>query len=952
MSHSTSSRESSGSPSRKRSRSPASEHSPDSPSLKRRSPSPRQDSAGASPSNRPALPPRLISRRVTRSRSPRHTPPSTRRRHHTPLPPLSPDNALGLNTPDHSLGASTQARPPSPPSHEFTYTADPEHDELLYPNDEAYADAPDDDHNVFIEMPAIYSEEPDLYTQHEDPYYPSAPRSPSTSSNRFAYRNPSPEPRDVPPAPRDPPPAPPAPRSPRSALDAYTFGEPSRALVLEDPVSPRTIPGVRRVEASGPRHGVVPPSAQRSVIPSSAQRGIVPSNAPYTPFYPSPSSQRLRDQVPHWHALRAAGSSHAEQPQASTSYARASTSYAGASTSYARASTSHAPASTSYAAASTSYAAASTSYAPHPGPSYHEPSHYTPRSISRYEPPQASTSQLPPLGPADWIPPPPHSPRPEHSMYQPRPEHQGYPPRPEHPAYPVEDYLLPPIRANEPAASTSTAYPRCGASCTRLVERLQHDIQHAVDDWSRALPVVPEVIQGHGPDCPFRELYVQEARRSRYWQERYEAGQIEVQSATRKQADAEELAEYRRLQFVEIQQAREGDQARIRELEDRDRAREHYVERMAANLATVARAREQGYQEREQDLLRANRSMARQLHANGLVPEIEQVDESASEDEVVTPGGPDNTVGEVTVVDASGPVVEPNTVGEGFTQVEELTPEEAVDFEDDLDYVDDFDADDEFEVTTPVQANVLVEASTPVEATVTTPVQDATPVQATTQVETTTPARRSPAPASSHSTPNLPLAPHPSPVEGPAPRTSESPIPAPSRSTHASPSPRTSPKPASQRSSPRFASPRTSSQRASPRSSPRLASPRTSPRLASPYARPASASSQRSPSPAESSSSRIRPRPFASSMFSVAPHAMRRRLGAHVFRADAAEGRDEEQDEDEPEQDEDEPEPDADEPAIKVEPEEDDRLVVKLEPEEETLPSSRHSSLAPSSRAT
>ena len=86
-------------------------------------------------------------------------------------------------------------------------------------------------------------------------------------------------------------------------------------------------------------------------------------------------------------------------------------------------------------------------------------------------------------------------------------------------------------------------------------------------------------------------------------------------------------------------------------------------------------------------------------------------------------------------------------------------------------------------------------------------------------------------------------------------------------------------------------------------------------------------------------------------MFSVAPHAMRRRLGAHVFRADASEGREEEQDADELEQDVDELEQDEDEPAIKVEPE-DDQLVVKLEPEEETLPSSRRSSLAPSSRAT
>ncbi|KAI5889971.1 uncharacterized protein SCHCODRAFT_02630518 [Schizophyllum commune H4-8] len=64
MSHSHDSRESSGSPSRKRSRSPASDHAADSPSPKRRSPSPRQDSAGASPSNSPALPPRLISRRT------------------------------------------------------------------------------------------------------------------------------------------------------------------------------------------------------------------------------------------------------------------------------------------------------------------------------------------------------------------------------------------------------------------------------------------------------------------------------------------------------------------------------------------------------------------------------------------------------------------------------------------------------------------------------------------------------------------------------------------------------------------------------------------------------------------------------------------------------------------------------------------------------------------------
>ena len=86
-------------------------------------------------------------------------------------------------------------------------------------------------------------------------------------------------------------------------------------------------------------------------------------------------------------------------------------------------------------------------------------------------------------------------------------------------------------------------------------------------------------------------------------------------------------------------------------------------------------------------------------------------------------------------------------------------------------------------------------------------------------------------------------------------------------------------------------------------------------------------------------------------MFSVAPHAMRRRLGAHVFRADAAEEQDEEQDVGELEQDEDEPEQDEDEPAIKVEPE-DDQLVVKLEPVEETLPSSRRSSAAPSSRAT
>ncbi|KAL1712497.1 hypothetical protein EV715DRAFT_213543 [Schizophyllum commune] len=927
MSHSSSSRESSGSPSRKRSRSPASEHSPDSPSLKRRSPSPRQDSAGASPSDRPALPPRLISRRVTRSRSPRHTPPSTRRRHHTPPPPLSTDNALGPDTPDHSLGASAQARLPSPPSHEFTYTAGPEHDVLRYPNDEPQADAPDDIHNAFVEMPAIYSEEPDLYTQHDDSYYPPAPRSPSSNSDRFAYRNPSPEPRDpspaprdVPPAPRDPPPAPPAPLTPRLAFrNPFTDDQPSRALVLEDPVSPRTIPGVRRVDASITRHGVVPSSAQRGIVPSSAQRGIVPSNAPYTPFYPSPSSQRLRDQVPHWRALAphpaplqreapaqayqrrydlryddAREPEHAEQPQASTSYAHAST---------------------SYAAASTSHAPASTSYAPHSGPSYHEPPHYTSQSISRYEPPRASTSQLPPLGPADWIPPPPHSPRPQHSMYQPRPEHLGYPPRAEHPPQrPVEDYLLPPIRDTEPATSTSTAYPRCGASCTRLVERLQHDIRHAVDDWSRALPVVPEVIQGHGPECPFRDLYVQEAQRSRYWQERYEAGQIEVQSATRKQADAEELAESRRLRIVVIEREREEEREEAqRELEDRDRAREHYVDRMAANLATVARAREEGYQEREQDLLRANRSMARQLHANGLVPEIEQVDESASEDEVVTPGGPNTTVEDVTIVEPNT-VVERNTIVEGFTQVEELTAEEAVDFEDDLDYVDDLEADDEFEVTTPVQAN--------------------TTVQVATQVETTTPAQRSPAPASSHSTPHLPPAPHPSPVEGPASRTSESPVPAPSRSAHTSASPRASPKPASPRSSPR-------------RASPRRASPRTSPRLASPYARPASASSQRSPSafsqrspsPAESTSSRIRPRPFASSMFSVAPHAMRRRLGAHVFRADADEGREKEQD-------------DADESAIiKVEPE-DDQLVVKLEPEEETLPSSRRSSLAPSSRAT
>ncbi|KAL1725690.1 hypothetical protein EV714DRAFT_220881 [Schizophyllum commune] len=912
MSHSSSSRESSGSPSRKRSRSPASEHSPDSPSLKRRSPSPRQDSAGASPSNRPALPPRLISRRVTRSRSPRHTPPSTRRRQHTSLPPLSTDNALGLNTPHHSLGASTQARPSSPPSHEFTYTADPEHDVLRYPNDEPQADAPDDDHNAFVEMPAIYSEEPNLYTQHDDSYYPSAPRSPSSSSNRFAFRNPSPEPRDLSPAPRDPPPAPPTPRSPRSALDAYTFGEPSRTLVLEDPVSPRTIPGVRRVDASVPRR--VDASVPRhGVVPSSAQRGIVPSNAPYTPFYPSPSSQRLQDQVPHWSALAAHPAPIVPaQPQASTSYAPASTSYAHTSTSHA------------------------TSYSPHPGPSYHEPSHYTPQSISRYEPPQASTSQLPPLGPANWIPPPPRSPRPQHSMYQPRPEHPAYPPQ-----RPVEDYLLPPIRDTEPAAPTSTAYPRCGASCTRLVERLQQDIRHAVDDWSRALPVVPEVIQGHGPDCPFRELYIQEAQWRRYWQERYEASQIEVQKATRKQADAEELAESRRLRIVVIEREREEERE---EASRKARANEARIRELEQSFEERIREQEQGYQEREQDLLRANRSMARQLHANGLVPEIEQVDESASEDEVVTPGGPDNTVEEVTIVEPNTVVDASAPVAEGFTQVEQFTPEEAVDFEDDLDYVDDFAADDEFEVTTPVQANVLVEASTPVEATVT------TTVQAATQVETITPVQRSPVPASSHSTPNLPLAPHPSPVEGPAPRTSETPVHAPSRSAHASPSPRASPKPASQRSSPRFAS---------RRSSPRRASPRASPRLASPYARPASASlqrspsafSQRSPSPAESSSSRIRPRPFASSMFSVAPHAMRRRLGAHVFRADAAEGREEEQDADELEQDEDELEQDEDEPAIKVEPE-DDQLVVKLEPEEETLPSSRCSSVAPSSRAT
>ncbi|KAL1689259.1 hypothetical protein GGG16DRAFT_103864 [Schizophyllum commune] len=928
MSHLSSSRESSGSPSRKRSRSPASEHSPDSPSLKRRSPSPRQDSAGASPSNRPALPPRLISRRVTRSRSPRHTPPSTRRRHHTPLPPLSPDNALGLNTPDHSLGASVQARLPSPPSHEFTYAADPEHDVLLYPNDEPQAHAPDE-YNAYVDVPAIYSEEPANYIQHEESYYPSAPRSPSSSSNRFAFRNPSPEPRDpspaprdVPPAPRDPPLAPPAPLTPRLAFrNPFTDDQPSRALVLEDPVSPRTIPGVRRVEASGPRHGVVP---------SSARPGIVPSNAPYTPFYPSPSSQRLRDQVPHWHALRAAGPSHAEQPQASTSYAPASTSYAHASTSYAHASTSH--------------ALAPTSYAPHPGPSYHEPSHYTPRSISRYEPPQASrsdapastsyapastsyapastsyapasTSRAPALGPAQWLPPPPCSPRPEHPIY--------------HPQRPAEGYILPPLRCpsshHEPIASTSQQ-PIASTSRHPVAPTYQQPAPPAYANEPSTIgqyipsDVVAFLTEFLGPDRGTLAWWVADQS----WRRRAEAGaggselqmmREELESTRRRLAEAEALLEG-------TEELRE----RVRQLEDRDRGWEHQVEELTAILATS----QQGYQEREQDLLRANRSMARQLHANGLVPEIEQVDESASEDEVVTPGGSDNTFGEVTVVDASGPVVEPNTVGEGFTQVEELTPEEAVDFEDDLDYVDDFDADDEFEVTTPVQANVLVEASTPV--------QDAT------QVETITPVQRSPAPASSHSTPNLPLAPHPSPAEGPAPRTSESPIPAPSRSTHASSSPRTSPKPASQRSSPRFASPRTSSQRASPRSSPRLASPRTSPRLASPYARPASAISQRSPSPAESSSSRIRPRPFASSMFSVAPHAMRRRLGAHVFRADASEGREEEQDVDEPEQD-------ADEPAIKVEPEEDDRLVVKLEPEEETLPSSRHSSLAPSSRAT
>ena len=87
-------------------------------------------------------------------------------------------------------------------------------------------------------------------------------------------------------------------------------------------------------------------------------------------------------------------------------------------------------------------------------------------------------------------------------------------------------------------------------------------------------------------------------------------------------------------------------------------------------------------------------------------------------------------------------------------------------------------------------------------------------------------------------------------------------------------------------------------------------------------------------------------------MFSVAPHAMRRRLGAHVFRADASEEREEEQDADELEQDVDELEQDEDEPVIKVEPEEENQLVVKLEPEEETLPSSRRSSVAPSSRAT
>ncbi|KAL1759842.1 hypothetical protein FB107DRAFT_245998 [Schizophyllum commune] len=948
MSHSSSSRESSGSPSRKRSRSPASEHSPDSPSLKRRSPSPRQDSAGASPSDRPALPPRLISRRVTRSRSPRHTPSSTRRHQRTPLPSLSPDNALGLNTPHRGLGASAQARPQSPPSHGFTYTADPEHDVLRYPNDEPQADAPEDDHNAFVEVSAIYSEEPTLYTQHQDPYYPPAPRSPSSNSDRFAYRNPSAAPRDVPPAP-------PAPRSPRSALDAYTFGEPSRALVIEDPVSPRTIPGLRRVEASVPRHGVVP---------SSAQRGIVPSNAPYTPFYPSPSSQRLRDQVPHWSALAAHPAPLQREAPAQAYQRRYDPRYDDA----------REPEHAEQPQASTSYAHALTSSAPHPGPSYREPSHYTPQSTSRYEPPQASrsdapastsyapastsyapastsyapasTSRVPALGPAQWLPPPPCSPRPEHPIY--------------HPQRPAEGYILPPLRCpsphREPVPSTSrhpiastyqqSAPPAYANEPSTIGEYIPSD-------------VVAFLTEFLGPDRGTLAWWVADQS----WRRRAEAGaggselqmmreepestRGELESTRRRQAEAEHSRR------VWLEEETEALRERVRELEDRDRGWEHQVEELTAILATS----QQGCQEREQDLLRANRSMARQLHANGLVPEIEQVDESASEDEVVTPGGPGSLGEDVTVVDASGPVVEPNTVVGDFTQVEELTPEEAVDFEDDLDYVDDFvDVDDEFEVTTPVQAN--------------------TTVQVATQVETTTPVQRSPAPASSHSTPNLPLAPHPSPAEGPAPRTSESPVPAPSRSAHASASPRTSPKPASQRTSPRLASPYARPASASPRTSPRHASPRTSPRPASPYARPASASpyarpasassqrspsafsqrspsafSQRSPSPAESSSSRIRPRPFASSMFSVAPHAMRRRLGAHVFRADAAGGREEEQDEDELEQDEDELEQDVDEPAIKVEPE-DDQLVVKLEPEEETLPSSRRSSVAPSSRAT
>ncbi|KAI5889970.1 uncharacterized protein SCHCODRAFT_02630516 [Schizophyllum commune H4-8] len=805
---------------------------------------------------------------------------------------------------------------PSPPSHEPTYGADPEHDEpniLRYPNEEPQAYPPD---------------EPATYPEDEDPFYPPAPRSPSSTSARFAFRNPSAAPRDPSPAPREPSPAPrvppqgpfiapPLPGSPRFALDAYTFGEPSRGPILPDPVSPRS--RTPPVPSSARRGGS---SDGRRVVPSQdPRRGIVPSNALYTPFYPSPSSRApepytrapepyTRSPEPYLYSL--AGHNAPTVP-----------SQRGAPTSH----HSQWPEDSGYDApphASTSYAArASTSYAPDVGPSHHapqSPSRYEPRQASTsYDLPQASTSyapastsRVPPLAPAQWIPRPPRS------------------PYPQHPQRPAEDYILPPLRLptehRAPAASTpqQPAAPaaRHPVASTSYAAYPAHS--YPAHAYPATYPDEPSTIGHHVPrdTVAFITEYFGSDRQTlvwgaadQFWRQRAEARQSRhdadgselqimreaLESMGRRLAEAEALSESRR---VELEEEREETRA-LRETNRELRQRVQDVEEMAANLAT-------GSQEREQDLLRANRSMARQLHAHGIVPEIDQVEESVSEDEVVTPGGPNSQAEDVTIV-------EPNTVVDGFTPVAEFDPvDEALEAEDDLEYADDLDADDEFEVTTPVQATTTVQVSTPVEATA--------PVEATIPDEVTTPMQRWPALAPSHSTLSLPPASYPSPAEGPAPRTSETPVPGPSRSTQASASPRASPKPASQRSSPRLAS---------RRSSPRHASPRPSPRLASPYARPASASSQRSPSPAQPSSPAFRP--FASSMMSVAPHAMRSRRGAPLMiQAYAAESLEEEQDEDEP--------------AIKVEPEEEDELVVKLEPEEETLPS-RRSSVASSSRA-